>query len=171
MANEQQGLPINQILQGDCVEILQALPENSVDLIFADPPYNLQLSGELWRPNMTRVDAVVDDWDKFPSFAAYDQFTRAWLSACRRVLKPDGSIWVMGSYHNVFRLGTMLQDLGFWILNDVVWIKTNPMPNFRGVRFTNAHETLIWATRSKDSKYTFNPVSYTHLTLPTTPYV
>ena len=156
MANEQQDLPINQILHGDCVEILQELPESSVDLIFADPPYNLQLSGELWRPNMTRVDAVDDDWDIFPSFAAYDQFTRAWLSACRRALKPDGSIWVIGSYHNVFRLAAMLQDLGFWILNDVVWIKTNPMPNFRGVRFTNAHETLIWAARSKDSKYTFN---------------
>ncbi len=156
MANEHQDLPINQILQGDCVEILKGLPEGSVDLIFADPPYNLQLSGELWRPNMTRVDAVDDDWDKFPSFAAYDQFTLAWLSASRRVLKPDGSLWVMGSYHNVFRLGAVIQDLNFWILNDVVWIKTNPMPNFRGVRFTNAHETLIWAARSKDSKYTFN---------------
>jgi modification methylase len=156
MANEGQDLPINQILHGDCVEVLQGLPEGSVDLIFADPPYNLQLSEELWRPNMTRVDAVDDDWDKFPSFAAYDQFTQAWLSACRRALKPNGSIWVMGSYHNVFRLGAMLQDLDYWLLNDVVWIKTNPMPNFRGVRFTNAHETLIWAARSKDSKYTFN---------------
>ena len=156
MANEGQDLPINQILHGDCVEMLQGLPEGSVDLIFADPPYNLQLSGELWRPNMTRVDAVDDDWDKFPSFAAYDEFTQAWLSACRHALKPDGSIWVMGSYHNIFRLGALLQDLDFWILNDVVWIKTNPMPNFRGVRFTNAHETLIWAARSKDSKYTFN---------------
>jgi modification methylase len=156
MANEQQGLPLNQILLGDCLEVLAGLPERSVDVIFADPPYNLQLSGDLWRPNMTRVDAVDDDWDKFPSFAAYDQFTSAWLSACRRVLKPEGSLWVIGSYHNIFRLGTILQDLGFWILNDVIWIKTNPMPNFRGVRFTNAHETLIWAARSKDAKYTFN---------------
>jgi modification methylase len=149
-------LPLNQILEGDCVEILQALPEKSIDLIFADPPYNLQLQNELHRPNMTRVDAVDDAWDRFDSFAAYDEFTRRWLTACKRVLKPTGSIWVIGSYHNIFRVGAIMQDLGFWILNDVIWVKTNPMPNFRGVRFTNAHETLIWASSGKGAKYTFN---------------
>ncbi|GAB4541734.1 MAG: site-specific DNA-methyltransferase [Anaerolineales bacterium] len=149
-------LPLNQILAGDCVENLNALPEKSIDLIFADPPYNLQLQNELHRPNMSRVDAVTDDWDKFASFQTYDEFTRKWLTACRRVLKPTGSIWVIGSYHNIFRVGTMMQDLGFWLLNDVIWVKTNPMPNFRGVRFTNAHETLIWASSGKGAKYTFN---------------
>jgi modification methylase len=149
-------LPVDEVLPGDCLEILPTLPEDSVDLVFADPPYNLQLSQDLWRPNMTKVDAVDDEWDQFESFTAYDEFTHAWLSACRRVLKDDGSLWVIGSYHNIYRIGAILQDLGFWILNDVLWIKTNPMPNFRGVRFTNAHETLIWAAKSKDSKYTFN---------------
>jgi modification methylase len=149
-------LPVNRVLQGDCLKVMQGLQECSVDLVFADPPYNLQLSQELWRPNMTKVDAVDDEWDQFDSFAAYDEFTRAWLSACRCVLKDDGALWVIGSYHNIYRIGAILQDLGYWILNDVLWIKTNPMPNFRGVRFTNAHETLIWAAKSKDSKYTFN---------------
>jgi modification methylase len=149
-------LPLNTILPGDCLEILAQLPENSVDLVFADPPYNLQLSQELWRPNRTRVDAVEDSWDKFASFEEYDQFTRAWLSGCKRVLKETGTLWVIGTYHNIFRVGAILQELGFWILNDVVWLKTNPMPNFRGVRFTNAHETLIWAQKSKAAKYTFN---------------
>ncbi len=149
-------LPLNQILQGDCVEQLNCLPEKSIDLIFADPPYNLQLQNELHRPNMTRVDAVNDHWDQFASFEAYDVFTRKWLTACKRVLKPTGSIWVIGSYHNIFRVGTAMQDLGFWMLNDVIWVKTNPMPNFRGVRFTNAHETLIWASSGKGAKYTFN---------------
>jgi site-specific DNA-methyltransferase (adenine-specific) len=147
---------LNTIHQGDCVEVMDAMPEASVDLIFADPPYNLQLRNELHRPNMTRVDAVTDQWDQFGSFAEYDKFTHAWLSACRRVLKPTGTLWVIGSYHNIFRVGAILQDLGFWILNDVIWIKTNPMPNFRGVRFTNAHETLIWASREKGQRYTFN---------------
>lgn len=149
-------LPLNTIIQGDCIEALEDLPEKSVDLIFADPPYNLQLNNDLWRPNMTRVDAVVDQWDKFDDFQAYDGFTRAWLSACRRVLKDDGSLWVIGSYHNIFRVGTVLQDLGYWILNSIVWTKTNPMPNFRGVRFTNAHETLIWASKYEGAKYQFN---------------
>lgn len=149
-------LPLNQILHGDCVEVMNALPEHSVDLIFADPPYNLQLHNDLHRPNMTRVDAVDDAWDQFDSFAAYDAFTEKWLSACKRLLKPTGSIWVIGSYHNIFRVGSILQDLGFWILNDVIWIKTNPMPNFRGVRFTNAHETLIWASTGQGARYTFN---------------
>jgi site-specific DNA-methyltransferase (adenine-specific) len=149
-------LPLKQILQGDCVEVLETLPEKSVDLIFADPPYNLQLSNELWRPNMTRVDAVDDAWDQFGSFQAYDDFSRAWLNACQRVLKDDGTLWVIGSYHNIFRIGTIMQDLGYWILNDVIWIKTNPMPNFQGVRFTNAHETLIWASKFKGARYTFN---------------
>jgi modification methylase len=149
-------LPLNQILKGDCVEVLNSLPENSVDLIFADPPYNLQLQNDLHRPNMSKVDAVNDSWDQFDSFQTYDDFTRRWLSACKRVLKPTGSIWVIGSYHNIFRVGAIMQDLGFWILNDVLWIKTNPMPNFRGVRFTNAHETMIWASTGKGKKYTFN---------------
>ena len=149
-------LPLNQIIQGDCINVLQSLPENSVDLIFADPPYNLQLQQELWRPNLTKVDAVNDEWDRFTSFAAYDNFTRAWLQACRCVLKDTGTIWVIGSYHNIYRVGTILMDLGYWMLNDVVWVKSNPMPNFRGVRFTNAHETLIWAQKDKAARYTFN---------------
>jgi modification methylase len=149
-------LPLDQILHGDCVELLNELPAASVDLIFADPPYNLQLEQELWRPNMTRVDAVTDDWDQFSSFQVYDDFSRSWLAACRRVLKESGTIWVIGSYHNIYRLGAIMQDLGYWFLNDIVWIKTNPMPNFRGVRFTNAHETLLWASRTKGSRYTFN---------------
>ena len=149
-------LPLNQIVMGDCVEVLHSLPEKSVDLIFADPPYNLQLQNELHRPNMTKVDAVNDKWDQFDSFAAYDKFSQEWLSACKRVLKPNGTIWVIGSYHNIFRVGTIMQNIGYWILNDVLWIKTNPMPNFRGVRFTNAHETLIWASVEKGAKYTFN---------------
>lgn len=149
-------LPLGQILEGDCVDRLADLPEASVDVVFADPPYNLQLSGDLWRPNLTKVDAVDNGWDQFESFEAYDRFSRAWLSACRRVLKPDGTLWVIGTYHNIYRLGAIIQELGFWILNDVLWIKSNPMPNFRGVRFTNAHETLIWSAKSKESKYTFN---------------
>lgn len=149
-------LPLEQILQGDCIEIISTLPAESVDLIFADPPYNLQLEKELWRPNLTRVDPVDEDWDRFADFSAYDRFTHAWLSACRRVLKPTGTIWVIGSYHNIYRLGTQLQDLDFWILNDIVWIKDNPMPNFRGVRFTNAHEMLIWAQKERRAPYTFN---------------
>jgi modification methylase len=138
---------------------MDELPEGSVDLVFADPPYNLQLAGELYRPNNTKVDGVDEAWDRFGSFQDYDDFTRAWLSGARRALKPDGSLWVIGSYHNIFRVGSILQDLGFWILNDVVWRKSNPMPNFRGRRFTNAHETLIWAARSAASRYTFNYLS------------
>ncbi|MFC1878880.1 site-specific DNA-methyltransferase [Chloroflexota bacterium] len=149
-------LPLDQIIQGDCIDVLDKLPEKSVDLIFADPPYNLQLQNELWRPNMTRVEAVNDAWDKFENFKAYDHFTNRWLGACRRVLKETGAIWVIGTYHNIFRVGTIMQDLGFWLLNDIIWLKTNPMPNFRGVRFTNAHETLIWAGKSRSAKYTFN---------------
>ena len=149
-------LPLNQIIEGDCIQNLNELPEKSIDLIFADPPYNLQLQNELHRPNMTKVDAVDDPWDKFESMQAYDNFTRQWLTACKRVLKSTGTIWVIGSYHNIFRVGAIMQDLGFWILNDVIWVKTNPMPNFRGVRFTNAHETLIWASPKKGARYTFN---------------
>ncbi|WP_159975094.1 site-specific DNA-methyltransferase [Roseobacter cerasinus] len=149
-------LPLNAILDGDCIKVMNSLPEASVDLIFADPPYNLQLKGELHRPDNSRVDAVDDAWDQFSSFAAYDKFTRDWLAAAQRLLKPNGAIWVIGSYHNIFRVGAALQDAGFWILNDVVWRKSNPMPNFRGKRFTNAHETMIWAGKSEDSKYTFN---------------
>ena len=147
----------NQILQGDCLARLASLPDASVDLVFADPPYNLQLEGALSRPDQSMVDAVNDDWDKFASFADYDAFTRAWLTECRRVMKPQASLWVIGSYHNIFRVGTALQDIGFWMLNDIVWRKANPMPNFRGRRFTNAHETLIWAARSQaDRNYTFH---------------
>ena len=147
----------DRVIVGDCVETLRALPDGCIDVVFADPPYNLQLEGELLRPNNTRVDAVDDAWDQFSSFAAYDAFSRAWLTEARRVLKPAGTLWVIGSYHNIYRLGTALQDLGFWMLNDIVWRKTNPMPNFRGRRFTNAHETLIWCSRDKDAKgYTFN---------------
>ena len=147
----------HRILLGDCVAAMAKLPAESVDLVFADPPYNLQLQGDLKRPDDSRVDAVDDDWDKFASFAAYDDFTRAWLIACRRLMKPAATLWVIGSYHNIFRVGARLQDLGFWILNDVVWRKSNPMPNFRGRRFTNAHETLIWAARDAGAKgYTFN---------------
>ncbi len=145
------------IIQGDCLEELKKLPDGSVDLVFADPPYNLQLGGDLLRPDNSKVDAVDDHWDQFSSFEAYDAFTRQWLTECRRVLKDDGALWVIGSYHNIFRVGTLLQDLGFWILNDVVWRKTNPMPNFKGTRFTNAHETLIWAAKGKGARrYTFN---------------
>jgi modification methylase len=146
----------DRILVGDCIAAMADLPEESVDLVFADPPYNLQLSGELRRPNHSRVDGVEEAWDQFASFAAYDRFTRDWLTAARRVLKPDAGLWVIGSYHNIFRVGALLQDLDFWIQNDVIWRKTNPMPNFRGRRFTNAHETLIWCTKSQDSKATFN---------------
>jgi modification methylase len=149
-------LPLNRILAGDCIEVMNALPENSVDLIFADPPYNLQLKGDLHRPDNSKVDAVDDDWDQFDSFRAYDAFTTDWLKAARRILKPNGAIWVIGSYHNIFRVGAALQNQGYWILNDVVWRKSNPMPNFRGKRFTNAHETMIWASKSEGAKYTFN---------------
>ncbi len=144
------------ILTGDCVELMRGLPEKSVDCIFADPPYNLQLNNELHRPNNSKVDAVDNDWDQFDSLKVYDDFTREWLGAARDLLKDDGSIWVIGSYHNIFRLGYILQDMGFWILNDVIWRKSNPMPNFRGRRFTNAHETMIWASKSQKSKYYFN---------------
>jgi len=148
---------LDRVLPGDCLEVLRELPERSVDVVFADPPYNLQLSGELRRPNDSIVDAVDDPWDRFASFRAYDQFTRAWLGQVRRVLKDSGTLWVIGSYHNIFRIGSNLQDLGFWVLNDVIWRKTNPMPNFRGRRFTNAHETLIWCAKSAEQKrYTFN---------------
>jgi modification methylase len=147
----------DRILIGDCIAEMARLPAQSVDLVFADPPYNLQLQGDLKRPDDSRVDAVDDDWDKFSSFAAYDDFTRTWLAACRRLMKPTATLWVIGSYHNIFRVGAILQDLQFWILNDVVWRKSNPMPNFRGRRFTNAHETLIWAARDPGGKgYTFN---------------
>jgi modification methylase len=149
-------LPLGQILRGDCIEEMRKLPTGSIDMIFADPPYNLQLGGDLFRPEGGRVDAVDNDWDKFDTFAAYDRFTREWMTEAQRILKPDGSMWVIGSYHNIFRVGATLQDLGFWILNDIVWRKANPMPNFRGTRFTNAHETLIWASRDEKSKYTFN---------------
>ncbi|MDR0368715.1 MAG: site-specific DNA-methyltransferase [Bacteroidales bacterium] len=149
-------LELNNIYQGDCIEYLKQIPDNSVDLIFADPPYNLQLNGELYRPNQTKVDAVTDAWDKFESKEDYDKFSELWLRECHRILKNTGSFWVIGTYHNIFRVGTILQNIGFWILNDVIWVKPNPMPNFKGTRFNNAHETLIWATKSKSSSYTFH---------------
>ena len=151
------GAAYDKIIQGDCLAELKKLPDRSVDLVFADPPYNLQLGGDLLRPDNSKVDAVDDDWDRFDSFETYDAFTRAWMGECRRVLKDDGALWVIGSYHNIFRVGAALQDLGFWILNDIVWRKSNPMPNFKGTRFTNAHETLIWAAKGRGGKrYTFN---------------
>ncbi len=150
-------LPLGSVLHGDCRDVLPALPAGSADLIFADPPYNLQLRHDLWRPNLTHVDGVNDEWDKFASFADYDRFTREWLTACRHALSETGTLWVIGSYHNIYRVGGILQDLGYWILNDVCWTKTNPMPNFRGTRFCNAHETLLWAKKSeKQARYTFN---------------
>ncbi|SFG30399.1 modification methylase [Novosphingobium sp. CF614] len=149
-------LPLGRIIPGDCIEAMRTIPDASVDMVFADPPYNLQLGGDLSRPDGSHVDAVTDAWDKFSSFAAYDQFTREWLAEARRVLKPEGSIWVIGSYHNIFRVGAIMQDMGFWILNDIVWRKANPMPNFKGTRFTNAHETLIWASMGEKARYTFN---------------
>ena len=149
-------LAVDRVIVGDCIAEMAKLPDASVDMVFADPPYNLQLGGDLFRPEGSRVDAVDDDWDKFETFEAYDRFTRAWLKEARRLLKPDGTLWVIGSYHNIFRVGTALQDAGYWILNDIIWRKSNPMPNFRGTRFTNAHETLIWASKSEDSRYTFN---------------
>ena len=151
-----EGVKKDIVIEGDCLAELKRLPAACVDLVFADPPYNLQLGGNLTRPDQSAVDGVDDAWDKFDSFAAYDRFSAAWLAEVRRVLKPDGALWVIGSYHNIYRLGRILQDLDFWILNDVVWRKTNPMPNFRGRRFTNAHETLIWAARSQTSRHTFN---------------
>lgn len=149
-------LPLNQILVGDSIETMRSLPDACLDAIFADPPYNLQLGGDLLRPDHSLVDAVDDDWDKFSDFASYDQFTYDWLKEAKRLLKPDGSLWVIGSYHNIFRVGAILQNLGFWILNDIIWCKTNPMPNFRGKRFTNAHETLIWAATSPEARPCFN---------------
>jgi modification methylase len=149
-------LPLDRILMDDCVAAMRALPAKSVDMIFADPPYNLQLGGDLFRPEGGRVDAVDNDWDKFDTFQAYDAFTHAWLAEARRILKDNGTIWVIGSYHNIFRVGAAVQDQGYWILNDIVWRKANPMPNFKGTRFTNAHETLIWAAKSEDARYTFN---------------
>jgi modification methylase len=149
-------LPLDTILQGDCIAEMARLPDKSVDMIFADPPYNLQLGGDLFRPEGSRVDAVDDEWDKFESLTTYDNFTRDWLEQARRVLKDDGTIWVIGSYHNIYRVGALLQDADFWILNDIVWRKTNPMPNFRGTRFTNAHETLIWCAKEERARYTFN---------------
>jgi site-specific DNA-methyltransferase (adenine-specific)/modification methylase len=146
----------NKILNGDSLKELKKIPSESFDLIFADPPYNLQLRNQLVRPDRSRVNAVNDKWDQFESFSTYDDFTTKWLQECRRILKKNGSIWIIGSYHNIFRVGVKIQDLGFWILNDVIWNKNNPMPNFKGTRFTNAHETLIWASKDKNSKYTFN---------------
>lgn len=147
---------LNKITTGDNLEVLAKLPPKSVDLIFADPPYNLQLKKELHRPNQTKVDGVFDEWDKFASFEEYDKFTKQWLVACKRVLKDNGTIWVIGSYHNIYRVGAIMQDIGFWFLNDVVWVKSNPMPNFKGTRFTNAHETLLWASQNKTAKYKFH---------------
>jgi modification methylase len=149
-------LPLDQVIHGDCLDVLDDFPPESVDLIFADPPYNLQLQNDLWRPNHTKVDAVDEAWDRFEDFAAYDAFTRKWLETCRRALKPAGTLWVIGTYHNIHRVGTILQDLGFWTLNEITWVKTNPMPNFRGVRFTNAHETLLWVQKERGARYTFN---------------
>lgn len=158
-----ESMPLNQVLVGDSIALMNSLPEGSVDVVFADPPYNMQLGGELLRPDNSRVDGVDDAWDKFTDFAAYDAFSTAWLKAAHRILKPDGSLWVIGSYHNIFRVGATLQNLGFWILNDIVWRKSNPMPNFRGTRFTNAHETLIWCAKSQSARPTFNYETMKHM--------
>jgi modification methylase len=149
-------LPLDQIIIGECIATMRSLPAKSVDLIFADPPYNLQLGGDLSRPDGSHVDAVTDEWDKFDSLSAYDKFTREWLAEAKRILKDNGAIWVIGSYHNIYKVGAAIQDLGYWILNDIVWRKSNPMPNFKGTRFTNAHETLIWASMGEKARYTFN---------------
>ncbi|OYW22333.1 MULTISPECIES: site-specific DNA-methyltransferase [unclassified Sphingomonas] len=149
-------LPLDSIIMGDCIAAMRALPAKSIDMIFADPPYNLQLGGDLSRPDGSHVDAVTDEWDKFDSLSAYEKFTRAWLAEARRILKDNGTIWVIGSYHNIFKVGSAIQDLNFWILNDIIWRKSNPMPNFKGTRFTNAHETLIWASMGEKARYTFN---------------
>jgi len=152
----QNALPLNQILHGDALQVMSDLPGESMDLIFVDPPYNMQIPGNLWRPDFSKVDGVDDDWDKFDDFQAYDQFTAAWIRAAQRLLKPTGALWAIGTYHNIYRVGKILQDEGFWIINEIVWEKTNPMPNFMGVRFTNAHETLIWAKKNREAKYTIN---------------
>ena len=149
-------MTLNQIINGNCIEVMKTIKDQSIDLVFADPPYNLQIQNELHRPDQSKVHGVSDDWDKFSSFDNYDKFTKNWLKECKRILKETGTLWTIGSYHNIFRVGYIIQNLGFWILNDVVWLKTNPMPNFKGTRFTNAHETLIWASKSKNAKYTFH---------------
>lgn len=158
-----ESLPLNRVLVGDSIAMMNSLPAGSVDVVFADPPYNMQLGGDLLRPDHSLVDGVDDEWDKFTNFAAYDSFTQAWLKAARRILKPDGSLWVIGSYHNIYRVGSILQDQGFWILNDIIWRKNNPMPNFRGKRFTNAHETLLWCAKSPEARPTFNYDTMKHM--------
>jgi len=154
--NQKHNLPLNKIIKGDCIESMRSLPNDSIDVIFADPPYNLQLKNDLSRPDSSKVNGVTEDWDRFKSFEEYDKFTKDWISEAQRILKPEGTIWVIGSYHNIFRVGNAMQNLGFWILNDIIWHKSNPMPNFKGTRFTNAHETIIWASKNHNSKYNFN---------------
>ena len=154
--DENYNLPLNKIIKGDSIESMRSLPDDSIDVIFADPPYNLQLKNDLSRPDSSKVNGVTEDWDRFKSFEEYDKFTKDWISEAQRILKPEGTIWVIGSYHNIFRVGNAMQNLGFWILNDIIWHKSNPMPNFKGTRFTNAHETIIWASKNHNSKYNFN---------------
>ena len=154
--DENYNLPLNKIIKGDSIESMRSLPDNSIDVIFADPPYNLQLKNDLSRPDSSKVNGVTEGWDRFKSFEEYDKFTKDWISEAQRILKPEGTIWVIGSYHNIFRVGNTMQNLGFWILNDIIWHKSNPMPNFKGTRFTNAHETIIWASKNHNSKYNFN---------------
>ena len=156
ITNQKKDLPLNKIIKGNCIDSMISLPDNSIDVIFADPPYNLQLKNILSRPDSSKVNGVTEDWDRFKSFEDYDQFTKGWMSEAQRILKPEGTIWVIGSYHNIFRVGNTMQNLGFWILNDIIWHKSNPMPNFKGTRFTNAHETIIWASKNFSSKYNFN---------------
>ena len=154
--NKKIKLPLNTIINGNCIDIMKSFPDNSIDIIFADPPYNLQLKNELSRPDSSKVNGVIEGWDRFKSFKEYDQFTKEWMAEAQRILKSEGTIWVIGSYHNIFRVGNIMQNLGYWILNDIIWHKSNPMPNFKGTRFTNAHETIIWASKNHDSKYNFN---------------
>ena len=154
--NKKNKLPLNKIIKGNSIDVMMSFPDNSIDMIFADPPYNLQLKNELSRPDSSKVNGVTEEWDSFKSFKEYDQFTETWMTEAKRILKPEGTIWVIGSYHNIFRVGNTMQNLGYWILNDIIWYKSNPMPNFKGTRFTNAHETIIWASKNHDSKYNFN---------------
>ena len=156
ITNQKKNLPLNKIIKGNCIESMRSLPDNSINVIFADPPYNLQLKNDLSRPDSSKVNGVTEGWDRFNSFEEYDKFTKDWMSEAQRILKPEGTIWVIGSYHNIFRVGNTMQNLGFWILNDIIWHKSNPMPNFKGTRFTNAHETIIWASKNHNSKYSFN---------------
>ena len=154
---------INKIILGDCIEELKKFPDESIEVIFADPPYFMQTEGELIRPEGTKFQGVEDEWDKFDGYKEYDKFCFEWLKECKRVLKKDGTIWVIGAFQNICRIGYIMQNLGYWILNDIIWSKPNAAPNFAGTRFQNSHETMLWCSKSKDAKYTFNYKTMKHL--------